>query len=161
MVELSIIILSYNTNDLLKSCLDSLFTHLPKNTEVIVVDNASTDQSAAMVKKNFPNISLIENAKNVGFASGINIGVGKARGKYVLLLNSDAMVQDDSLTDMIAFAEKTPDAAVVGGMFVNKDGTIQRSFGKFYTPIAVTRMLIFGDKAELSGHAISRPPKSG
>ncbi len=157
MIQTSIIILSYNTRDLLEQCLSALYTYLPENAEVIVVDNDSSDGSVEMIKKKFPKVILVINKKNLGFATGINIGVEKARGTYILLLNSDAMIQDHGINDMITFAEKDTYVGVVGGLLVNEDGTIQRSYGSFYTLPAVTKMLLVGDKGELAGQIAATP----
>lgn len=98
MTDLSIIILSYNTEAFLRECLKSLFAVLRHDksitSEVIVVDNASSDNSVAMVKKEFPEVLLIENKENSGFAKGNNLGIKKAKGAYVLFLNSDAVIAD-------------------------------------------------------------------
>lgn len=127
-MRVSIIILSYNTKDLLKACLTSVqeYTKIPH--EIIVVDNASKDESAQMVEEDFPNITLIENKENVGFAKGVNVGAKQAKGDYLLILNSDTEFVDDSLAQMVAFADEHKDAGAVGG----KTGK-QRSFGKFLT----------------------------
>ena len=90
---ISIIILSYNTQELLKNCLNSLFLHT-QDVEVIVVDNDSKDGSAAMVKKEFPKVVLVENKENVGFSKGCNIGAAQAKGEHLLFLNSDTEFVD-------------------------------------------------------------------
>jgi GT2 family glycosyltransferase len=157
MIQTSIIILSYNTSDLLHQCLSALYTYLPEQAEVIVVDNDSSDGSVEMIKKQFPKVSIVINKENLGFAAGINIGVKKATGTYLLLLNSDAMIQDNGISDMITFLEHDRTIGVLGGLLVNEDGTIQRSYGSFYTLPAVTRMLLVGDKGELIGQTIAKP----
>src|SRR2546423_3826789 len=102
MPEVSIIILSYNTKDFLRNCLQSVYIRLHElNYEVIVVDNASSDGSAQMVKKEFPKAHLIENKKNVGFAAGNNIGAKRAKGDYILLLNSDTELLHNGLPDVL------------------------------------------------------------
>lgn len=104
MTELSIIILSYNTRDLLKNCLDSIY----KNTkgvsfEIIVSDNASTDGSVEMIKKFFKKVVLVENKKNLGFSKGNNAARIAAKGKYILFLNSDTIVEKDSIKKSLDF----------------------------------------------------------
>jgi GT2 family glycosyltransferase len=123
-VDLSVIILNYNTRDLLRNCLKSVVgsrasvigdqgssgkkpitSHRSPVTEVIVVDNGSTDNSAEMVEKEFPQFRLIRN-ENVGFAAGNNSGIEKAKGRYILFLNPDTIVQKDTFKTMFDFMEK-------------------------------------------------------
>lgn len=104
-MDLSIIILNYNTKDLLRDCLRSVAGAMAGGFvyEVIVVDNASTDGSAAMIKKEFPQIKLIESKKNLGYAGGNNLGLKVATGKYLLFLNSDVIIKPDALKKAIRF----------------------------------------------------------
>ncbi len=106
-IKLSIIILSYNTKALIKDCLVFLEEALKKveKNEVIIIDNASSDDSAEMIKKEFPKVKLIENKENVGYAKGNNIGLKKAKGKYILFLNSDTQIFSDSLKLALGFME--------------------------------------------------------
>ncbi len=98
-MKLSIIIINFNTKELLKSCLESIFLascqkkQLFGQLEVIVVDNNSVDGSQQMVKKDFAQVRLIENKTNFGFSRAVNQGIKKAKGKYILLLNSDILVR--------------------------------------------------------------------
>jgi len=149
-VEVSIIILSYNTEALLKRCLTSIFAKI-KNIpfEVIVVDNNSHDNSVSMVKKDFPKVTLVGNKKNIGFAAGCNRGAKEAKGEYLFFLNSDTEFTDNALEKLLRAFKKYPDAAIVGGMLENLDGSLQRSYGAFYTIPNVFLMLFGGDKAEI------------
>jgi GT2 family glycosyltransferase len=150
MVKVSIIILSYNTEKLLKDCLTSLFSRIDKTSfEVIVVDNASSDDSVAMVKKDFPKVAIVENDTNLGFAKGCNIGVKEAQGEYLLFLNSDTKLTDDPLPAMLSVFDQHKKVGVVGGLLKNTDGTYQRSFGEFYTLKNVFVLLFGGEKQEL------------
>lgn len=111
MIDLSIVIVSYNTKDFLEACLESI-----KNTtkgfsfEVVVVDNASSDGSVKMVMDNFKEVILIANKENLGFSKANNLGVKKTKGRYVLFLNSDTQVYDDTLRTMIEFMDSNKDA---------------------------------------------------
>jgi hypothetical protein len=128
-MDLSIIIVSFNTKDLLKRCLASL-TVFP---EVIVVDNGSTDGTVGMLKKiKGLKIKIIENKGNVGFAKAVNQGLRQAKGEYLLLLNSDIFVKKDALVKLMAFAKNQPQTGVVGGRLLNPDGSSQGSC--FYLP---------------------------
>jgi GT2 family glycosyltransferase len=93
--------------------------------EVIVVDNASNDGSVEMVKKDFPQVTLIENLQNHGFAAANNQGINIAKGQYVLLLNSDTVILDKTIQKTVSFADAHPEAAVVGCRVLNPDRTLQ------------------------------------
>lgn len=101
-MDLSVIIASYNTKDLLKNCLNSL----PSFIEVIVVDNVSKDGSVEMLEQQFPQVRLIKNTQNLGFAKANNQGIKLASGRYILLLNSDTVVPPGTLEEMIKFMEQ-------------------------------------------------------
>lgn len=105
--DLSVIVLSYNTQSLLQQCLESVFRE-GGEIEVIVVDNASTDDSPQMVRKEFPEAILICNEKNLGFAAGNNVGITKAKGKYLLFLNSDTKVLPGAFKKTVEFMGKNP-----------------------------------------------------
>jgi len=125
-MELSIIIVNWNTKDLLGNCLDSI----AKNTdgiskEIFVVDNNSTDGSQVFVKENYPDVNLIKNTENLGFSKANNIALRKAAGKYILLLNSDTVVEPLAVSLMMDFLEKHPEAGMAGPKLLNTDGTVQ------------------------------------
>jgi len=105
--DLSVVILSYNTKTLLKDCLLSV-SKAGKKTQIIVVDNASSDGSSLMVKKNFPEVKLIQNQRNLGFAAGNNLGLKQAVGRYILFLNSDTLVKPNVFERLIKFLDKHP-----------------------------------------------------
>ena len=130
-MKLSIIIGNYNTLELTKSCIESIFKYRPKfSFEVIVVDDASTDNSQKELKnleKKYSNLKVLFNLKNSGYVRTNNKGLNNSKGEYKLLLNSDTLVQEKSIDNLVEFAEKTPEAGVVGSRLVNIDGTIQES----------------------------------
>jgi len=129
-LDLSIIIVSYNTKDLLKQCLDSIYGKVQNiSFEIFVVDNNSQDGSPKMVKNLFPKVKLIENKENKGFASANNSAIKKSKGGYVLLLNSDTIVLPGSLSRMKQFMDETPKAGATGCKLINPDGSLQ-SFGR-------------------------------
>ena len=149
----SIIILSYNTKDLLKNCLSSVEKVVPSGTyEVIVVDNLSVDDSVEMVKKEFKDVTVIQNTENAGFAKGCNLGASHAKGELLLFLNSDAVMKENPLPKMVSLFESEEKVAVVGGSLKNFDGSDQRSFGQFYNLPQVAVMLFGGEKTELKVH---------
>jgi len=133
-VRLSIIVLSWNTKDLLRQCLKSLNSKLKTQNskiEVIVVDNGSTDDSVSMVKKEFPQVKLIENLRNLGFAKGNNIGIKVAKGEYIMLLNSDTIVKPGALEKLTRFLDKNQEFAIAGPRLLNQDETSQPNCGRF------------------------------
>lgn len=131
---LSIIIVNWNTRDLLTQCLESIYqSQTSYSIEIIVVDNGSTDKSPDLVRTRYRSVTLIENQSNIGFARANNQAISFSRAKYVLLLNSDTLVQAETLTSLVGFLDDYPDVALVGGQLLNRDGTFQASFGDFPT----------------------------
>lgn len=146
MVNLSIIILSYNTKDLTLACLKSIVSQYKKELdekiiEVIVVDNASTDGSVEYIK-HLELIKPIQSKENLGFGKGCNLGAKAAKGKYLLLLNSDTEVLDRGFLSMVNFLDENAGVAILGGKLENNDGSIQRSCGKFYNLFNLLIMLL-------------------
>lgn len=132
---LSVCIVNWNTRELLRACLGSLYRYPPDVPfEVIVVDNASGDGSAAMVRAEFPQVVLIANAANVGYARGNNQALARAQGEYLLLLNPDTEVFSDTLNRAIAFLKAHPEAGAVGAKQLFPDGRVQASVRGFPTP---------------------------
>lgn len=125
-IDISVIILSFNTVNLTRACLLSLQkSALGRYTsEIIVCDNASTDGSDSMVTGEFPNVIFIQNGKNLGFAAGNNPGIKKAKGRYILLLNSDTEVQKDTLSCMISFMDTHPKAGAATCLLKLPDGSM-------------------------------------
>lgn len=129
-MDLSIVIISYNTKNLLKKCLGSLASHPTKSSETIVVDNASTDGSVEMVGKEFPEITPIANKTNKGFGAANNQGAKIAKGKYLLFLNPDTTV-DRNFDELLKFMEKRPDVGILGCRLVDEGGKEQPHIAGF------------------------------
>lgn len=128
-VDVSIIIVSYNTCAILLDCLASIYQWLPSRTsEIIVIDNASTDGSAEAVAQGFPGVLLLRNAENLGFAKANNQGMQRATGKYLLLLNPDTLFVEDTITPLLAFMEQHAEAGMAGCKILNRDGSLQPSY---------------------------------
>lgn len=126
LIDVSVIIVSWNTRDILRDCLMSVYKQLRDiSFEVIVVDNASSDGSAEMVKCEFSQVILLQNDENKGFAVANNIGMAIAKGKYILLLNSDTIILDNAVSRVVAFADSHSEVAVVGCKVLNPDGSLQ------------------------------------
>lgn len=125
-IDVSIVIVSWNTAGITCDCLTSIYKQTKSLTfEVIVIDNASTDGSQEMIKTEFPQVKLIENKGNCGFAAANNQGMEIAKGRYILLLNSDTEVLDNSIEATVNFADKHTEAGVVGCRVLNPDKTLQ------------------------------------
>ena len=137
-MDLSIIIVNWNTSDLLARCLSSLeqeaFGDVAPQCEVFVVDNASTDGSRQRVRDEFLWVSLIENEKNLGFAQANNLALAQAQGEFVLLLNSDTRLLPGALQALLAFMAAHPPAGACGARLLNADGSLQPSCQPMLTP---------------------------
>ncbi|HQV69623.1 MAG TPA: glycosyltransferase family 2 protein [Thermoflexales bacterium] len=143
MLDLVVVILNYNTRDLLRECLRSLREQTGLAFKTIVVDNCSTDASADMVAAEFPEVELIRSQTNGGFAHGNNLGlrsagfgVGEvASARHAMLLNPDTVVPPNALSQMVAFADANPDVGVVGPRLLLLDGTLDKACRRsFPTP---------------------------
>jgi len=120
----SILVISYNTRAMTIECLKSVVAETTVPHELIVVDNASPDGSAAAIAAAFSDIRLIASAENLGFAKGNNLAAREAKGTYILLLNPDTLVLDHAIDRLVAFAERTPRAGIWGGRTLKGDGTL-------------------------------------
>jgi GT2 family glycosyltransferase len=142
-------VVSYNTRDDLRRCLEALRAHAGVPVEIIVVDNASTDGSAEAVRAAFPDAQVIANTANLGFSRANNLGLRVARGEFVLVVNSDCEVRPGAVAALVAILEARPDVALVGPRTVGTDGAPQVSFGPSLTPLAEWRQgrLVRGVKA--------------
>lgn len=136
---LSVLIVSWNTRGLLHACLSSLDAHLGAiEHEIIVADCASSDESAAMVEREFPGVRLLAAQENLGFARGNNLALESARGEWVWLLNPDTQVFAGAAETLVAFLEARPRVGGVASALVDaRDGSFQRSCRTFPTPAAL------------------------
>jgi GT2 family glycosyltransferase len=129
--KVSIIIVNWNTKRLTVNCVRSIISSKPKIPyEIIVSDNGSTDGSVEALRqlqRKTSKLHLLKNKANLGFAKGVNSGIRKAKGKYLLLLNSDTKISKGSIDELIHFAERIPGLGVVGSRLINPDKTIQPS----------------------------------
>lgn len=132
MIELSIIIVNYNTFSLTNACIASIYQHtIGVNFEIILVDNCSNDVDPATFKKLFPKIKLIQNPANVGFAKANNIGLANTEGRIVLLLNSDTELFDNSITKAYMMLRQARGFDVITGKLIYPDGTLQYQCSRF------------------------------
>lgn len=134
-VALSVIIATYNARELVLECLRSIYKNPPREAfEVIVVDDASADDTSDVIRTEFPDVLLLRNEVNRHYATSNNRAIEHARGQYLLLLNSDTIVLPQALDQMLAFLLEHPDAGCVGCMLLNGDGTIQWSVKSLPNP---------------------------
>src|SRR5450432_3165827 len=132
--DLSIVIVGYNSRDLLLDCLASIFAApLDRSIEVIVVDNASKDGTAQAVAQNFPQVQLIANAYNNYFSAGNNQGIESARGRYVVALNPDMLVKGRTLSQLVQQMESDPSIGAATTTTLFPDGRLQRNGARFVT----------------------------
>lgn len=135
--DLSICIVNWNSKEDLVSCLDSMAGVVSsEGYEVIVVDNASSDGSAELIPLNYGWVAFRANSENLGFAKASNQAIKASRGRYVLLLNPDTRVAPGSLEKLVLYADRTPDAGVIGCKVLNPDGSLQYSCRRFPTILA-------------------------
>jgi len=161
--KISLIILSWNTKNLLRNCLKSVISQSKlslSEMEIIVVDNASTDGSQEMVSKEFPEVKLIKNKQNLGYAKGNNLGVRAASADFLMILNSDTLIKPGSIEKLIDFLEASPGLSIVGPRLLNSDGTPQANCGRF-PDLWVSAVMLF--KEHFGGSRLVRysPSVSG
>jgi GT2 family glycosyltransferase len=150
LLDISIIIVSFNTRDVLRECLDSVFEESRDlRAEVFVVENASTDGSAEMVEQEFPTVRLLRSKKNLGFGAANNLALQHASGRFFVLLNSDAFFAPGALALAVKHMEEKPDCALGGCLLVGRDGVSQPSSRSFHT--------LLGDAIVLTGLAAKFP----
>ena len=131
-MDLSIVIVNWNTCSLLRDCLRSVFQGLGTlKVEVLVVDNASDDGSVRMVNAEFPQAILIQNTENLGFAAGNNTALHRVVGRHVLLLNTDTLIHKMVLPEAVEWLDAHPRVGVMGPRVLNADGSIQASCSSF------------------------------
>lgn len=157
MITLSIIIISYNTKDLLLSCLAAVIENIQSlPSEIIVVDNASADGSAeAAAALKDQRITVIRNTDNLGFARANNQAIQRARGTYLLLLNSDTLLHEGSVKTLVRFLDACPQAIAVGPKILNADGTLQNK-GFCFPSVAGALLVLSGLEKFISPEALHR-----
>jgi len=155
---LSIVTLNYKKPQLTIDCLRSVYTQFEKEfesgeIELIIVDNASGDESVQLLKKEISkhkHVELITNPQNVGFSKGCNVGAASAKGKFILFLNNDTLVRDRGISAMAHYMQEHQEIAILGGQMSNDDGTPQPSTGEFYTPLNAFLFLLGMQKLGIS-----------
>lgn len=161
MIDASIIIVNYNTRQLTLDCLGSVYASVTSYTyEIIVVDNASRDDSVQAIQKAYPQVQLIANRDNTGFAKANNQGIKVAKGRYILLLNSDTMVHPDTLHTMVGFMDRHPEMGASGCKVILPDGSLDKACKRgfptpsasFYYAFGISRM--FPDRPKFNQYQL-------
>ena len=138
MQDISIIIVSYNTIEITKIALKHLFASMQNyEFEIFIIDNASVDHSADILRNEYPNITLIENKVNVGFGRANNQVLPYINSRYVLLLNTDAFVEPDTISKTVQYMDTHPQCGILGVKFLGRDGELQPSCRYFPTPLNI------------------------
>jgi hypothetical protein len=130
-MDVSIVIVSFNTSRLLDECIASIKQETRCPHEIIVVDNASTDDSCRMMEEKYPEVRLIENSENAGFARANSQGFAAAGGRYFFMLNSDTLILDGAIDKLIDFMDRHPDVGICGPRNAGRDGKLQYSCDHF------------------------------
>lgn len=147
MIILSIIVVNWNTRQLLQKCLQAITENIHDiNSEIFVVDNGSSDGSQEMVRVNFPQVNLIENTENVGFAKANNQAIRFSKGKYILLLNSDAFLTSHAVQTMVNELDADQNIGITGAKLIYPDGRSQVSYGPLPTFMSEVGSLFGLDK---------------
>lgn len=136
LIDLSVVIVSWNVRELLQRCLASVMESSMGDVlqcQVIVVDNASSDASKDMVRQRFPTVELIASDANLGFTGGNNVGIAHSAGRHILLLNPDTEVVGDALARMVGYMDRNPDVGALGPKVLFPDGRVQSSRRRFPT----------------------------
>lgn len=144
-MKLSVLIVNYNSGALTNSCLKSLLAtpsaglshKLPGSSEIIVIDNASRDDSVAWLRSDWPEITVIANATNRGLAAAVNQGIAAARGEYILMLNPDIIAFPGAVATLVQYLDHNPRVGVAGGQLLSPNGKLQYSAFRFYRPSTV------------------------
>lgn len=149
-IELSIIIVSWNTRDMLRECLELILPAASTiSNEIIVVDNGSADGSAEMVHSDFSQVVLVRNSNNLGFPKAVNQGICVSKGSFIALVNSDIMVPPNAFEEMVSYLKKNPGVAAVGPQLIGRTGHMQYSGG--YAPSPVTALMQLIEVQALAG----------
>ena len=153
--DLSVVIVNWNTIGMLRDCLGSLFASGVKaSLEVFVVDNASSDGSPDMVEAEFPSVKLIRNTRNMGFAAANNQALRLAKGRHVLLLNSDTLVHTGVIDASIDYLDQNPQTGMMGCRVLNADGTVQTTCSRF--PTLTNLVLLTSGLFKVPGLSVAR-----
>jgi len=156
-MKLSVIIVNYNSGQITRACVESILKQdLPYAYEIIVVDNASTDESVSLLRSDFPEIEVIDNQDNLGLAAGVNIGIKQAGGQYILILNPDIVVLSGAINEMVEFMEENKKVGISGGKLLSPNGKLQYSCYRFYEVLTIIYRRTYLGKTKKGRKAVSK-----
>ena len=158
-IDVSLSIVNWNTRDLTSALIDSIYNTVKKlSVEILVVDNASTDGSVEHIVRYYPKVIVIKNVNNVGYGRAHNQALRISKGRYKMILNSDVLLLDNALENMVAFLDENKDAGAVGPICLNRDGSVGYSYGNFPRPGSLILERWLGSLAQ---EFIKAPPLEG
>jgi len=143
--SISVLIVSYNVKQYLLQCIDSIFqSDFQGKIEIVIVDNHSFDGSTAAIKKQYPNVNILQNDENIGFGKAINQAAKVINGEYVLILNPDTIIQENTISTMMDYLKKNSQVGVVGPKILNSDGSIQLAAKRSFPTLSVSIPKLLG-----------------
>lgn len=155
--KLSIIIVNYNTGQLTRACIKSILEQsVAWPFEIVVVDNASADESVELLRSEWPEIKIISNPTNVGLAGGVNIGLRVTTGQYRLVLNPDIVVLDGAIKTMVDYMDEHPQVGIAGGKLMSPNGRLQYSCYEFYRPLTIVYRRTWLGKTKRGSQAVRK-----
>jgi GT2 family glycosyltransferase len=158
-IDVSACIINWNTLDLTSQLIESIYDTVKRfSIEIIVVDNASTDGSVEYIENKFPMVTIIKNSKNVGYGAALNQALKISKGRFKMILNSDVILLENALDNMVNFLENNRDAGAVGPICLDKGGNIGYSYGRFPKPGLMILERLLGS---LTPRFIKPPPLEG
>ncbi len=155
-MKLSTIIVNYNSGAMTAACIESLVSQLPTDHEIIVVDNASRDDSVPFLQSDFPEVKVITNDTNRGFGAAVNQGIAESIGEYYLVLNPDIIALPGSIKTLLSFMDAHQDVGLSGGKLLYPNGRLQYSCFRFYTPWTVIARRTFFGRTKFGQREINR-----
>ncbi|MBI1833840.1 MAG: glycosyltransferase family 2 protein [Candidatus Andersenbacteria bacterium] len=155
-MKLAIITVNYKSRILTASLIESLLrANLPKQVEIIVVDNNSQDNSVELLRSDFPEVTVIANEENLGLAGGVNTAMKSVKSDYYLILNPDMTVEPDAVTKLVAFMDRNETVGMAGGKLLSPGGELQASCFRFYTPMIIVYRRTWLGKTKRGQKALS------
>lgn len=141
--DIAVVVTNWNGEAILENCLRSIDTHTTGvRFEVLLIDDASTDEGVSLVKKNFPQVKVVVSPQNVGYAKATNLALPYLKSRYMLLLNNDTVFANNALSEMVKFMDAHPAVGICGGVLLNPDGTRQHSCGNYPSVSVALSMLL-------------------
>ena len=148
MIDISIVIVNYKVKEYIIPCIESIYKNISNDSsfEIIIVDNNSNDKSVENIRKLFPEVTIIENERNIGFGPASNQGSKKAMGKFLFFLNPDTIIIEDCLPKLLSFSIRQKDLGIIGPGIISEARKLQQSFWRKPTILNTILSLINADR---------------